>query len=174
VDNFKQFKIPFRGLKPGVHQYDYQIDKQFFEHLEYAELSNGNLKVSLELTRQERMLIFEFSIRGNVEVICDRCLGKFNQAIDGNEKLFVKFGEDWEEESEDVIIIPESEYQFDISKYLYEYIVLLMPMQRIHPDDEQGKTTCDQDMVDRLDNHQKVSEFDPRWDALLKLKNKNK
>jgi uncharacterized metal-binding protein YceD (DUF177 family) len=174
VDHLKQFTIPFRGLKPGVHQYDYQIDKRFFERLEYAEVSNGNLKVELELTKQDRMLIFNFTIEGEVEVDCDRCLGKFNQAVAGNEKLFVKFGEKWEEESDDVIIIPEGEYQFDISKYLYEYIILLLPMQRIHPDDENGETTCDQDMVSRLGSHPEVSEPDPRWDALLKLKNKNK
>jgi uncharacterized metal-binding protein YceD (DUF177 family) len=174
VDYLKHFIIPFRGLKQGVHQYDYQIDKKFFQCLEYAQISNGNVKVGIELTKQERMLIFNFTIDGYVEVTCDRCLGEFNQALAGNEKLIVKFGEKWEEESEDVIIIPEGEYQFDISKYIYEYIVLLLPMQRIHPDDENGNTTCDQDMVARLGSHPGVSERDPRWDALLKLKNENK
>jgi len=174
VDYLKHFTIPFRGLKPGVHQYDYQVDKRFFERIEYAEVSNGNLKVELELTKQERMLIFDFTITGYVEVDCDRCLGKFNQDIEGSEKLFVKFGEEWEEESDDVIIIPEGEYQFDISEYLYEYIILLLPMQRIHPDDENGETTCDQDMVDRIGSQSEVSETDPRWDALLKLKNDNR
>ncbi len=174
MDYLKQFIIPFRGLKQGVHHYDYQIDKKFFQVLEYAEVSNGNLKVDVELTKQERMLIFDFTIEGYVEVTCDRCLVGFDQALAGNEKLIVKFGEEWEEESDEVIIIPEGEYQFDISKYIYEYVVLLLPMQRIHPDDENGNTTCDQDMVDRLGSHPDVSETDPRWDALLKLKNENK
>ncbi len=174
VDYLKHFVIPFRGLKQGVHHYDYQIDRQFFQRLEYAEVSNGNLKVDVELTKQERVLIFDFTIEGYVEVTCDRCLVEFNQATAGSETLIVKFGEEWEEESDDVIIIPEGEYQFDISKYVYENIVLLLPMQRIHPDDENGKTTCDQEMVDRLGGHPEVPETDPRWDALLKLKNENK
>jgi uncharacterized metal-binding protein YceD (DUF177 family) len=174
VDYLKHFIIPFRGLKQGVHQYEYHIGKEFFQRLEYAEVSNGNVNVDLELTKQERMLIFDFTIDGFVEVPCDRCLGEFNQVIAGKEKLIVKFGEEWEEESDDVIIIPEGEYQFDTSKYIYEYIMLLLPMQRIHPDDENGMTTCDQDMVNRLGSHPEVSETDPRWDALLKLKNKNK
>jgi uncharacterized metal-binding protein YceD (DUF177 family) len=174
VDYLKHFIIPFRGLKQGVHQYDFQIDEKFFQRLEYAELSKGNVKIDLELTKQERMLIFHFIINGYVEVTCDRCLGEFNEAIAGDEKLIVKFGEEWEEESEDVIIIPEGEYQFDVSKYIYEYIMLLLPMQRIHPDDENGFTSCDQDMVSRLGSHPETTESDPRWDVLLKLKNKNK
>jgi len=170
VDYLKDFIIPFRGLKAGVHQFDYVIDNRFFDSIEYAELSKGDIKVSIELTQQERMLIFDFNIEGYVEVSCDRCLGKFNQEIAGSAKLIVKFGEDWVEESDEVIVIPEAEHQFDVSKYLYEYIVLLLPMRRIHPDDENGATTCDEDIVKRLGHHPVNSGTDPRWDVLLKLK----
>jgi len=174
VNYLKHFVIPFRGLKPGIHQFDYHIDKRFFESFEYAEVNNGNVKVDVELTLQERMLIFDFEIIGSVEVKCDRCLGQLNHNIAGKERLFVKFGEDWEEESDDVLVIPEGEYQFDISKYIYEYIILLLPMQRIHPDDENGDTTCDKEMVNRLGHHPESSETDPRWDVLQKLKDDNK
>jgi uncharacterized metal-binding protein YceD (DUF177 family) len=174
VGYLKHFVIPFHGLKEGIHHFDYDIDKRFFESFEYAEINNGKVNLVVELTRQERMLILDFNITGYVRVMCDRCLGEFNQPIAGNEKLIVKFGEDWEEESEDVIIIPEGEHQFDISQYIYEYIMLLLPMKRIHPDDENGVTTCETDMVNRLGDHPENSETDPRWDALLKLKNKQK
>ena len=173
MDYLKHFVIPFHGLKEGVHHFDYKIDRKFFESFEYAEINNGNVNVVVELTRQERMLIFDFNITGYVEVACDRCLGEFNQAIAGTEKLIVKFGEIWEEESDNVLLIPEGEYQFDISKYIYEYIMLLLPMKRIHPDDENGDTTCEMDMVNRLGYHPESSETDPRWDVLLKLKNEN-
>ena len=170
----KHFVIPFHGLKEGVHHFDYDIDKRFFESFEYAEINNGKVNVIVELTLQERMLIFDFEIDGYVEVKCDRCLGQFNHNIAGSERLIVKFGKDWIEESDDVLVIPEDEYQFDISKFIYEYIILLLPMQRIHPDDENGDTTCDEEMVNRLEHHPESSETDPRWDVLLKLKNENK
>ncbi len=174
MDYLKHFVIPFHGLKEGVHHFDYEIKRRFFERFEYAEINNGNVNVVVELTRQERMLIFNFNISGYVEVECDRCLGEFNQAITGSEKLIVKFGEVWEEESDNVLLIPEGEYQFDISKYIYEYIMLLLPMKRIHPNDENGDTTCEMDMVNRLGNHTENSETDPRWDVLLRLKNESK
>lgn len=174
MDYLKDFIIPFRGLKAGNHHFDYIIDNRFFESIEYAELSKGKVKVLIELTLQERMLIFDFSINGFVEVSCDRCLGLFNQDISGSAKLIVKFGEDWVEESDEVIVIPESEHQFDVSKYLYEYIILLLPMRCIHPNDEDGVSTCDQEIVKRLGHHPVNSETDPRWDVLLKLKKESK
>lgn len=174
MNYLKQFIIQFRGLNEGVHQYNYQVDKKFFEHFECTEISNGNIKVDVELNRQERMLIFDFNIDGWVEVACDRCLDGFEQDVAGREKLIVRFGEDWLEESDDVLVIPDGEYEFDISNFLYEYIMLLLPMQCIHPDDENGITTCNPDMVNRLDDHPEDTEPDPRWDALLNLKSDNK
>jgi hypothetical protein len=35
-----EFLIPFIGLKLGKHQFDYQIDKSFFDRFEYDEFEN--------------------------------------------------------------------------------------------------------------------------------------
>lgn len=172
VNYLKDFVIPFRGLKSEVHHFDFVVDKKFFDAIEYAELEQGLVNISLDLTKQERMMIFEFNIKGFVEVPCDRCLEPFNQKVEGNERLIVKFGEKYEEQSDEVILIPESDYEFDIAPYIYEYIDLLLPMQRIHPDDESGNSTCDQDMLDRLSPPYEEPTTDPRWEALKKLKDK--
>lgn len=172
VDYLKNFVIPFRGLKIDIHHFDFVINNKFFEAIEYAELEKGLVDVSLELIKQERMMIFEFNFKGFVEVLCDRCLEPFDQAIEGQERLIVKLGERFEEQTDEVIIISESDYEFDTSPYIYEYISLLLPMQHIHPDDENGNSTCDKDMLDRLSSDNNEHESDPRWDVLKKLKNK--
>ncbi len=175
VDYLKQFVIPFRGLGVGNHSFEFRIDEKFFEAIEYSELKNGNVNLKLELTKEERMLVFEFHFEGTVEVTCDRCLDDFDFPVNGNEQLIVKFGEDWEEESDAIVIIPESEHQFDLSQYIYEYINLLLPMQRIHPDNDKGKSTCNAEMLARLGStSEKKEDHDPRWDVLLKLKDENK
>jgi len=148
------------------------INNKFFEAIEYAELEKGLVDVSLDLIKQERMMIFEFNFKGSVEVLCDRCLEPFDQTIEGQERLIVKLGERFEEQTDEVIIISESDYEFDTSPYIYEYISLLLPMQHIHPDDENGNSTCDKDMLDRLSSDNNEHESDPRWDVLKKLKNK--
>lgn len=172
VDYLKQFVIPFRGLKNEIHHFDYVIDDKFFDAIEYTDLEHGSVNVGLDLIKEERMMIFEFDIRGIVEVACDRCLDPFDLPIEGRERLIVKFGDHYEEQSDDVVIIPEEAYKFDVSTYIYEFIRLMIPMQCIHPDDEHGNSTCNQEMLDRLAEEDKKPETDPRWDALKKLKEK--
>ncbi len=172
VDYLKQFVIPFRGLALDIHHFDFVINNKFFEAIEYAELEGGLVNVSLELIRQERMMILEFALEGHIGVICDRCLDPLQQPIQGRERLIIKFGEKYEEQSDEVVIIPEGVYEFDVSTYIYEYICLLLPIQRIHPDDENGNSTCNRDMLNRLSSDDKEPDTDPRWEALRKLKEK--
>jgi uncharacterized metal-binding protein YceD (DUF177 family) len=170
MDHLKEFIIPFRGLKEGLHHFEYDIDGTFFKNFEYAELSEGKVKVALALTVSERMLVFDFTISGSVEVMCDRCLGRYDEQIAGTEKLIVKLGDEPGEISDEVVIVAEGAYQFDISRYIYEYIVLLVPMQHIHPDDENGISTCDREMTKRLEEMKGSRHTDPRWEALKALK----
>ncbi len=172
VDYLKQFVIPFRGLKNESHHFDFVIDNKFFDAIEYADLSKGSVNVGLDLIKEERMMIFEFDIYGHVTVECDRCLEPFEQPLDGRERLIVKFGETFEEQSDEVIIIPEAEYQFDLSRHIYEYVRLMIPMQCIHPDDETGNSTCNKEMLAKLTQDNEEQKTDPRWDALKKLKDK--
>lgn len=170
MDYLKNFAIPFRGLKLGDHHFEYVIGEKFFDCIEYSEIKKGEVVVGIEMNKQERMLIFEFSMSGTVEVVCDRCLGLFDFPVEGNETIYVKPGEEWNEESDDVLIIPESEHEFNVSQLIYEYIMLKLPIQRIHPDDENGNSTCDPEMLEKLGTPPEPQGTDPRWDALTKLK----
>ena len=114
------------------------------------------------------MLIFNFSIDGLVELPCDRCLAPMELKIGGKERLIVKFGQEWEEETEEVIIMPETDSRIDISVFIYEYIMLMLPYKRVHPEDE---NLCDESMMEKLEQHT-FEGPDPRWDALKELKNK--
>lgn len=172
MDYLKNFVIPFSGLKIDIHHFEFVIDKKFFDAIEYAEIEHGSVNLDLTLIKQDRMMIFEFDFKGWVEVVCDRCLDKFDHPVVARERLIVKFGEVFEEQSDEVIIIPERTYEFNISPYLYEFIKLSLPMQCIHPDDENENSTCNKEMLDRLSHHHQDTESDSRWDALKKLKEK--
>ena len=88
--------------------------------------------------------------------------------------ILVKFGDAYYEENEELQIIPEGVNHFDISPFLYEYIHLLLPVRRIHPEDENGNSLCDPEVIKMLDKSSSSGEPDPRWDVLNKLKNNNK
>jgi len=169
VDYLKGFVIQFRGLSIDTHYFNFIIDKKFFEAIDYAELENGLVNVSVEMINQQRMIILNFEIKGFIEVTCDRCLENFNYQISGNERLIVKYGESFQELSEEVIIIPEGEYEIDLSKIIYEYIVLMLPIRCVHTDNESGNSGCNAEMIDRLQKTIVIKEPDPRWDALKDL-----
>ena len=166
----RQFLISFGGLKLGNHRFDFEIDKGFFEEFESSEYNNGLLRVKLEMEKQERMLTLTFDITGSLEVICDRCLDPFPLAIAKTHRLFVKFGSESQEESEDVIVIREGETRFDVSQYIYEYIVLSVPIRHVHPDDEEANSGCNPEFLKRLNELKPTEKSDPRWDALKELK----
>jgi len=67
-------------------------------------------------------------------------------------------------------VIPETDYQFDLSTYIYEFIHLGLPARLLHPDDENGNSTCDPEMLRLLEKLAPAGTVDPRWEALKKLK----
>jgi len=167
VKVLKDFVIPFVGLKEGIHDFAFEINAAFFESFEYSEIEQGDVHVDLSLERQDRMLILNFSLKGKVELPCDRCLAPLELPVEGNDRLIVKFGEEWREESDEIIIIPENESHIDISGFIYEYIMLKLPIKKVHPE---GEGLCDTAIVEKLNQHSEI-ETDPRWEALKKLKN---
>lgn len=173
MDYLKQFVIPFGGLKPGVHQFSFEVDDLFFERFEHSEIKKGKFKVEVAFEREEKMLILNFLINGKVDVPCDRCYESFLLAVNGKERLIVKFGDGFHEENEEVQIIPLGETQIDISPFIYEFVHLLIPYRRVHPEDENGNSLCDPEVIKRIDEREAASEPDPRWEVLKKLKPKN-
>lgn len=161
-----QFVIPFSGLTPGKHYFDYSVDQTFFDSIEYSEIHSGKLDILVELDRQETMLTFTISFHGIVTVPCDRCLDPFDMSVDGKETVYVKFGDDFHEESAEIIIIPRTEHRFDLRTILYEMILLSLPYQRIHPEDADGNSQCDPEVLKRLKDMEPDHDIDPRWEGL--------
>ena len=173
----KQFSIPFTGLKLGKHQFDFDIDKSFFDAFEYSLVKDGALKATLELDKQETMLILHFHIWGTIQINCDKCLSEFAQPIEIKERQIVKLAED-ELESDDleIIVLNRKESEIDVSEMIYEFINVAVPY--INNCEQAGNgQECDPEMIATLDklasgNAETPAEEndDPTWAALKKLK----
>ena len=161
-----------RKLKTGTHQFQFEIDDTFFKDFDNGDLAGGNLTIDCTMDKQERMLIFDITIRGTLEVTCDRCLEDLDLPVEGNERLIAKFGNEEIEENDEIIVIPEQDYEIDLSQYLYEYINLILPYRKVHGEDENGNSLCNPDIIKKIEEHTEEEATDPRWDALKKLKNK--
>jgi len=171
----KDYIIPFVGLKVGEHHFDYQIDNTFFQNFEYDEFNEIDVEINLQFEKKTTLLELYFSASGTVNVNCDITNEPFNQPIDDQLKLVVKFGDAYNDENEDILIIPHGEYEINVSQYIYELIVLAVPTKRLHPGIEDG--TLQSDILSKLeelspseDRKVKSSEdIDPRWNNLKKL-----
>jgi len=169
------YSLPISGLKEGSHSYDFAIDNRFFEQFEESEVKEGSLTALIEADKRSTHIDLAIRIKGFVSISCDRCLGVFRQPVDCENRLVVKFGRVHDESDPDLITIPADENELDLNQYFYEYIHLALPIQRVHPNDKNGNSTCDPEMLGKLKEHivGDESENDPRWDELRKLMNKN-
>src|SRR5690606_29106156 len=138
MKKLKDFDIPFVGLKQGKHQFDFEIKTAFFDAFEYEDFNEADIKVSLELDKKSTFLELTFEAQGYVNVNCDVCNEKYDQEVKGKLHLVVKFGEQFNDENEDILIIPYGEHQVNVAQFIYEMIVLSVPLKRIHPGVKDG------------------------------------
>lgn len=171
----KDYVIQFASLSLGEHEYQFEIGDKFFENLDYSEIKHGDVTIKLTLQKQSTMMILHSEIKGTVKVNCDVCTAEFDLPIEGNYKLIVKVGgHETGDEDDDIITIAANEHQLDLRQYFYEYITLLVPIRRVHPEDENGESTCDKQTLNKLKNYLTDREggdpSDPRWNDLKNIK----
>jgi uncharacterized metal-binding protein YceD (DUF177 family) len=182
MNKTKQYLIPFVGLKLGKHHFEYQISNSFFEAFDYDEFQNSNIKVNLALEKKSTMMELIFKHEGTVNVPCDLTSEDFDLPIEGEMKLIVRFGDAYNNDNEDLLVLPFGEFEIDVAQYIYEMIALSVPLRRVHPGVQDGslKTEAlerlkelvlekvdDQDKEDKIQD--KEENIDPRWDKLKQL-----
>jgi uncharacterized protein len=172
------YAVRISGLADGNHDFLFELDKQFFASLEKPEIENGNVRANLLLEKEPGVLSLHFTIAGEVEVTCDRCLEPFMAKIEASHTIFVKMGDTPGEIEDNVVMIHKDDHEIEVGQLLYEFIVLALPIKRIHPSRGNGASACNPDMIRTLNAHsgKKVPEdqTDPRWDALKRIIGKNK
>jgi len=170
----KEFVIPFSGLKQGKHEFDFKIDNTFFESFEYNEFNSADIALAVLLNKSSTMLELEMTSSGTVNVFCDVTNEPYDQPIQANLNLVVKFGEEFNDDNDEILILPHGEFQVDISQYAYEMLVLAVPLKKVHPGVLDG--TLQSEALTKLEElhpkevkENKGKETDPRWDTLKKL-----
>ena len=136
-----KFIIPLNGLAAGMTEISWQAGKEFFDSFENSEILDAHLDADVRVEKSGRYIGVDCDVRGEVTVECDRCLDELDMPIDVEIRLSVKYGS--EESSEDpqqgereVIFIPETDAEMDMSQIIYDYVCLSLPMQRMHDEGE--------------------------------------
>lgn len=172
-------------MEIGKSEFEYHLDNDFFGMIGEEEIQKGDIKCKVTVAKTSKQSELNFELEGKVVVECDRCLEEMDQPIKTTGHLIVRFGKEFKDDGDDIVIIPEEQGFINISWFLYEFITLAIPIKHVHP-----YGLCNKNMSKKLREHLAVDaedvdngDFaeedeesndnvatDPRWDALKQLK----
>lgn len=175
-----KYDIQIFGLENKSYEYDFESGDAFFSALEQELIQHGSCRTHLVLEKSSTMIQLTFYIQGAVELTCDRSLEPFDEPIDIRQQLFLKFADRAEELTDEIELIPWDTAQINVARYIFDFIVLALPMKKLHPrfrqeendedDDEEGKMVYRSE-PEVSDEETGEPPIDPRWEALRKLNN---
>ncbi len=183
VKRLEEYNLQLKTLPIGEYEYVYHLDDAYFEAIEATDVKIGDLDARVKVDKSAHNIEINFDICGEIGTICDRCLGDLTLEVKLENRLIVKFGKEYSEESDEMIIISEDEGTLNIAWFMYEFIVLSLPISRVH---EEGE--CNEDMislyseyvvsdideyVEEHDEEKEKKEVDPRWAALKNIFDNN-
>jgi uncharacterized metal-binding protein YceD (DUF177 family) len=148
-----QYTIQFKGLKEGVHDFSFLIEKPFFEFFEYLTIPDGKVDVQVVLNKKSTFMELAIRLYGEIHVQCDRCLEYFGFPVDFSANLVVRFSETEKETDDEVVFLHPDDHQLSLMHYLYECLSLSIPIRKIHPDLPNGESGCDPEMLKKLDEY---------------------
>lgn len=174
MDKYRNYNVNFSGLKIGKHEFKFSIDQAFFDLFETEkEFTNAKLDCDVLLERHSTFLDFKISISGTIDLVCDISNQEFSHPVSNEISLLVKFGEEYDDSNEEIIVIPHHESEFNVAQIIYEAVMLSVPMKKLSPNILENDEY--QDLLEKFspkikEEKEDNEEIDPRWAALNKLK----
>jgi uncharacterized metal-binding protein YceD (DUF177 family) len=191
LGKFDLYKVDLKNMQQNVQIYEYLLDNQFFTNIGGEDIQKGKIHTSLTVSKKGGVFDLSFTLNGTVTIPCDRCLDDMDLSVETSARLIVKFGKDYSEESDEVVVIPETEGIINLAWFLYEFIALAVPIKHVHApgkcnkqmtsklkkhlaksndDDRPFKSDDLGDVIINDDDQDDEERTDPRWEALKGLK----
>lgn len=191
VGKFDTYNIQLKTMEIGESEIEYHLDNEYFGLIGEEEIQKGDLTAKVKVVKSAKQSELTFEITGKIIIPCDRCLEEMEQPIKATGHLIVRMGKEFQDDGDDIVIIPEEQGIINVSWFLYEFIELAIPVKHVHPfglcnkemskklrqhivdtdnmeeaEDMDGDSNADVDSDSEEDN----APLDPRWAALKKLK----
>ncbi|PLX09439.1 MAG: hypothetical protein C0596_02575 [Marinilabiliales bacterium] len=173
MNYLSQYIVQFHGLDKNEHRFNFTVNDEFFEYFEDGIIKGGDFDVIMILIKKTGSLHLNISLKGSVQIVCDRCLELYKQDIDFEDTVSVEFGDETNfDTNSECVILDKNKSEINISQFIYEFANFALPLQHYHPDDENGNSGCNVEMLELLNKHliKEEEKTDPRWDALKELK----
>jgi len=179
VKRSPHLKVEIAGLKPGPHNFNFEIGDPFFALFQGSFITHGTLTCNVQLDYAPSLIRCLVEVEGEVELVCDRSLDTFFEKLWFSEPIIFKFGDEPLELSDEIEIIGWKETHLDFSQLVYDFIALTVPIKKLHPkfraelDEHEGDILLYSTAIDEIEE-EKPEVIDPRWEQLLKLSSSKK
>ena len=161
------YELVFGNLKLGNHEFDYRLNKEFFDMFDSEESKDGEVDVQIHLEKAMSHLDMHFKVKGWVLCDCDVCLSGIQMPVDGEYYLHVKLVEEILPDEAELMFIAKGSYKLDLTQLLYEYVFLSLPYRKLC-EASLNKKQCDQSFIERM-NEKVEKEQNPQFDKLKDL-----
>ncbi len=179
--NRRAFEIAFVGLKPGVHLFNYDLDDKFFAEKGSGDFTKVRANVKLSLEKNTGFMLLKFEVGGKADVTCDRCGNPLTMDLWDEFKMLVKLVDNpdemnEQEEDPDVFYLSRTESHLQVGDWIYEFVVLSIPLQRMCSKEEMGGPQCNKEVLQKLkqmeeEAKQTENNANALWKGLDKFKN---
>ncbi|MES2774259.1 MAG: DUF177 domain-containing protein [Bacteroidota bacterium] len=175
----RSFEIAFVGLKPGVHEYVYDITDKFFADYDQQDFSNCVANIKLQLEKNTGFMRLHFEVGGSLNLNCDRCGNNLPMQLFEDFNIMVKLVDNPEEmnnteEDPDVYYLGKMESHLNVAEWIFEFINLSIPMQRMCSEEEMGGPYCNKEVLQKLKemkpSAEEKTETENLWKGLEKFK----
>ena len=174
----REYEIAFVGLKPGTHQYEYRVDDKFFVPYGEQDFTNCKAHIKLLLDKKNGFMQLKFDVDGTTDVVCDKCGNSLPMQLWDEFNIIVKIVDEPElmneqEEDPDVYYISRGESHLHLSDWIYEFINLSIPLQKMCKESEMGGPKCNTEVLEKLKQmEQEIQKSsNPLWKGLDQFKN---
>lgn len=175
MKGLSKYNIEIYKLANVKHEFDFEIANTFFALFENSPVTEGHVQVHLEVDKRDNLIEVNFKFKGEITLVCDRCLENYQHAITHEEKLIYKYGDEEKEIDDQVSIITKQTQVINVGQFIYESIALTIPFKKLHPKflgeeyESEGGSMIYRDTSEEADEKEDI--IDPRWEILKNLKN---
>ena len=174
----REYEIAFVGLKPGIHEFNYDIDDKFFEPFQQQDFHNCKAKVKLILDKKSGFMLLKFEVGGLLDVSCDRCNSNLPLELWDEFIITVKMVDEpgimnAQDDDPDVYYISRAESHISVEEWIYEFINLSIPMHKTCNFEKMDGPFCDKaaaEILKKLESDKKGKKENPIWKGLKKFK----
>lgn len=134
------YSIRLAGMRDGIHHYEWLLAGEALTR-DGNELIDGSVNIKATVEKRNTVLQLNLDLKGQVSVQCDRCLDSLTMDVNSTQRLLVLIGPEayGDDEDADVMVLDAQEQEIDLSDALYDYVVLSLPMRRVHPEGQCSK-----------------------------------